>query len=69
MKAAVLGADIAKPATPHIVHSFAAHLLHAGSDIRTTQELRGHSDVSTTMVYMHVLNRGGRGVISSIDRE
>jgi integron integrase len=69
VKEAARAVRIVKPVSCHTLrHSFATHLLEAGHDIRTVQELLGHVDVSTTMIYTHVLNKGGRGVKSPLDR-
>ena len=70
VKRAAQLAELQKRVTCHTFrHSFATHLLEDGYDIRTVQELLGHRDVATTMIYTHVLNRGGRGVRSPLDRD
>jgi integron integrase len=69
LKTACVAAEVVKPVSAHTLrHSFATHLLEAGYDIRTVQELLGHKDVATSRIHTHVLNRGGHGVLSPLDR-
>jgi site-specific recombinase XerD len=69
VRQAGIATGLSKRVTCHTFrHSFATHLIEGGYDIRTVQELLGHRDVSTTMIYTHVLNRGGLGVVSPADR-